>query len=90
MIGHVSYTNPGIKVILPRWELSESLRGTTYRLLDDGDWIAIKVRLLHACEDIMSGKGVVGKVDGKFICTLCHDEAPDAAVLIWKLNQQGI
>ncbi len=90
MIGHVSYNDPVIKVILDRWELAPAPRSSSYRLHDGQDWVKIKVRLLHACEDAMSGKGVVGKVDGKFICTLCHDEAPDAAVLIWKLNQQGL
>lgn len=90
MIGHLSYTNPDIKVIIPRWELTTAPRSSTYRLFDGQDWVKIKVRLIHACDDLMSGKGVVGKVDGKFICTLCHDEAPDAAILIWKLNQQGL
>lgn len=90
MIGQLSYTNPDIKVIIPRWELTTAPRSSTYRLFDGQDWVKIKVRLIHACDDLMSGKGVVGKVDGKFICTLCHDEAPDAAILIWKLNQQGL
>jgi len=89
---HVSYTDPQIKVITERWELSSAPRGAMFSLFDDSDraFIKIKVRLLHACINAMSGKGVVGKVNGEFICTLCHETAPDAAILIWKLNQQGL
>ena len=79
---------PKLIPIDDKWEMQTG--GTLDFLLDDFEKpIMISTRLLHACINEQSGRGVVKRKPEGYVCGVCHEPVPTWVELTWRLLRDG-